>query len=89
MEDDDVAFDPSVGVDVLCCVYPLLEPVYDLANLFDIIDDRDLSSFGILCCQLENTAAVDLEKRSIFVERIAPDHLPDSAWSFVFMRRDR
>ena len=60
VEDDDVTFYPSVGVYVLYCIYPLLESVHDLANLFDIIDDRNLSSFGIFRCQLEDTAAVDL-----------------------------
>lgn len=75
MEDDQIAFFPAVGVDVLGRIDLLLHVVHHLSDFFDIVKDRYLSSSRVSCAQFKDTASVDLEEWSTRVKRVSPNHL--------------
>lgn len=85
VEYDQVALRPTVGVYILCGVYPLLEAIHNLSHLFDVVNDLDFSTFGVFGRQLEDAAAVDLREWTIGVEWISPNDLPSSVYAMPFI----
>lgn len=75
VENDQVPFSPTVGVNVLSSPYTLLETVNQLPDLFDVINDGDGPRFRVLSGKLEDTTPVNLKERPVGVERVAPNHL--------------
>lgn len=75
MEDDQVAFLPAMSIDVLSRKYLLLHAIDKLSDFFDVVHDCHFSGLGIACGQLVYAAPMDLKERSIWIERVSPDHL--------------
>jgi hypothetical protein len=75
MEDDKIAFLPSVSINVLHSVDLLLQCIADVTNSLHIINHSDSSGLGILSRQLIHAAAVNLEMWASGASGIFPHQL--------------
>lgn len=88
VKDDQVSFLPAVCIDILRRIDLSLHSVDYVSHLVDIVHDQNLPSLGIACGKFIHTAAMDLEKGSIWVEGLCQTiyeaYLSAGEWTYVY-----